>query len=215
MGHEVDAHGVSIVVSARVHVYIPACSHVVMRTVTLLSQKGGSGKTTLSINLAIAGALHDKSVVVIDLDPQQSTARWARLRQRDNPVIVSGHGPNVADLVKRTKAGGADLVIIGTAPKSENAALAAAKLADVAVIPSQPSSLDLDAIADSVNIVHLAKKPAFFVLSNCRSSSTLADEAADPLSDYGLPIAPVRVATRHTLVCEGACRGLGVFCVLK
>ena len=41
-----------------------------MRTVTLLSQKGGSGKTTLSINLAIAGALHDKSVVIIDLDLQ-------------------------------------------------------------------------------------------------------------------------------------------------
>jgi chromosome partitioning protein len=55
-----------------------------MRTVTLLSQKGGSGKTTLSINLAIAGALHDKSVVIIDLDPQQSAARWARLRQGVN-----------------------------------------------------------------------------------------------------------------------------------
>lgn len=180
-----------------------------MRTVTLLSQKGGSGKTTLSINLAIAAALHDKSVVIIDLDPQQSAARWARLRQGDNPVIVSGHGPNVADLVERAKAGGADLTIIDTAPKSESAALAAAKLADVVVIPCQPSSLDLDAIADSVNIVQLAKKPAFFVLNNCRSSSKLADEAADALSDYGLAIAPVRIGSRVAFV-KSLAEGKGV-----
>lgn len=175
----------------------------------MLSQKGGSGKTTLSINLAIAASLRGKSVVIIDLDPQQSAARWARLRSTDNPVIVSGHGPNVADLVGRAKDGGADLVIIDTAPKSESAALAAAKLADVVVIPCQPSSLDLDAIADSVNIVHLAKKPGFFVLNNCRTSSTLADEAADALSDYGLAIAPVRIGSRVAFI-KSLTEGKGV-----
>lgn len=180
-----------------------------MRTVALISQKGGSGKTTLSINLAIAAALRGKSVVVIDLDPQQSAARWARLRQADNPVIVSGHGPNVADLVERAKDGGADLVIIDTAPKSESAALAAAKLADVVIIPCQPSSLDLDAIADSVNIVQLAKKPGFFVLNNCRASSTLADEAADALSEYGLAISPVRIGSRVAFI-KSLAEGKGV-----
>ena len=171
-----------------------------MRTVTLVSQKGGSGKTTLSLNLAIAATLKGKSVVVIDLDPQQSAARWARLRSADNPVIISGHGPNVADLVERARAGGADLVIIDTAPKSESASLAAAKLADVVVIPCHPSSLDLDAIGDSVNIAQLARKPAFFVLNNCRASSPLADEAADALGDYGLPLAPVRIGSRVSFI---------------
>ena len=180
-----------------------------MRTVTLLSQKGGSGKTTLSINLAIAAALDGQSVVVIDLDPQQSAARWARLRSGDNPVIVSGHGPNVADLVARAREGSADLVVIDTAPKSESAALAAAKLADVVIIPCQPSSLDLDAIADSVNIVQLAKRPAFFVLNNCRASSTLADEAAEALSDYGIAIAPVRIGSRVAFV-KSLAEGKGV-----
>jgi len=180
-----------------------------MRTVTLISQKGGSGKTTLSLNLVIAGSLRGKSVVVVDLDPQQSAARWARLRAGENPVIVSGHGPNLAELVERAKSGGADLVIIDTAPKSENAALAATKLADVAIIPCQPSSLDLDAISDSVNIIQLAKKPAFFVINNCRASSSLADEAADALSDYGLPIAPVRVDSRVAFI-KSLAEGKGV-----
>jgi chromosome partitioning protein len=180
-----------------------------MRTVTLISQKGGAGKTTLSINLAVAAMLDGKSVVIVDLDPQQSAARWARLRKTDDLVVVSGHGPNVGELVQRAKDGGADLVIIDTAPKSEGAALAAAKLADVVIIPCQPSSLDLDAIADSVNIVQLAKRPAFFVLNNCRASSPLADEAADALSDYGLPIAPVRFGSRVAFI-KSLAEGKGV-----
>ena len=170
-----------------------------MKTLALISQKGGSGKTTISLNLAIAATLKGKSAVVIDLDPQQSAARWARLRSREAPVILSGHGPNLADLVERACIGGADLVIIDTAPKSENVALAAARLADLVLIPCQPSSLDLDAIADSVNIVSLAKTPAMFILNGCRASSTLADQAADALASYKVPLASVRLGSRVAL----------------
>src|SRR5690606_26034540 len=99
------------------------CQHAHMKTVALVSQKGGSGKTTLSLNLAIAAKERGHSVVVIDLDPQQSATRWSRLRQNDSPVIVSGHGPNLATLIERAQSGGADVVIIDTAPKSEGVAL--------------------------------------------------------------------------------------------
>ena len=154
-----------------------------MKTLALLSQKGGSGKTTISLNLAIAATLKGQHVVVIDLDPQQSSARWARLRSADVPVIISGHAPNLADLVERTRCGGGDLVVIDTAPKSENAALAAARLADQVLIPCQPSSLDLDAVADTVNIATLAKARAAFVVNNCRATSGLADQAEEALRD--------------------------------
>lgn len=89
-----------------------------MKTVAVISQKGGSGKTTLSINLAIAATETQKQAVIIDLDPQQSATRWARLRKAEQPVIVPGHGPNLADLVARAEAAGADFVFIDTAPKS-------------------------------------------------------------------------------------------------
>lgn len=180
-----------------------------MKTLALISQKGGSGKTTISLNLAIAATLKGQSAVVIDLDPQQSAARWARLRTIEAPVILSGHGPNVADLVERARDGGADLVIIDTAPKSENAALAAARLADLILIPCQPSSLDLDAISDSVNIATLAKRPAMFVLNNCRASSSLAEEAQEALKSYKLPIASVRLGNRVAFV-KSLSEGQGV-----
>ena len=171
-----------------------------MKTLALISQKGGSGKTTISLNLAIAATLKGLNTVVIDLDPQQSAARWSRLRHTDAPVILSGHGPNLAELVERALMGGADLAIIDTAPKSESASLTAAKLADLVLIPCQPSSLDLDAIADSVNIATLASKPSVFVLNNCRASSSLADEAFDALTAYRMPIAPVRLGSRVAFV---------------
>ncbi|MGE0290004.1 MAG: ParA family partition ATPase [Hyphomicrobiaceae bacterium] len=171
-----------------------------MKTIALLSQKGGSGKTTISLNLAIAATLKGESAVVIDLDPQQSAARWSRLRSADAPVILPGHGPNLADLIARARDGGADLVIIDTAPKSESTSLIAAKLADLVLIPCQPSNLDLDAIADTVNIATLAGTPATFVLNNCRASSGLADQAEEALAGYRLPIAPVRLGNRVAYV---------------
>lgn len=180
-----------------------------MKTIALISQKGGSGKTTMSLNLAIAATLKGLSAVVIDLDPQQSATRWARLRTADAPVILPGHGPNLADLMARASEGGADLVIIDTAPKSEAAALTAARLADLIPIPCQPSSLDLDAIADTVNIASLAKRPAAFVLNSCRASSSLADQAEEALREYMLPLAPVRLGNRVAFV-KSLAEGKGV-----
>ncbi len=185
------------------------CQHVGMKTLALVSQKGGSGKTTLCLNLAIAATLQKKTVVVIDLDPQQSAARWSRLRASETPVILPGHGPNLAELVARAADNGADLCLIDTAPKSESAALIAAKLSNLTLIPCQPSNLDLDAVADSVNIVTLAKANAAFVLNNCRASTGLADDAAEALSAYALPLAPVRIGSRVAFV-KSLTEGKGV-----
>lgn len=180
-----------------------------MFTIVLLSQKGGSGKTTLSLNLAIAAAQDGQQVVVFDLDPQQSAARWARLRHADGPTIVSGHAPNLALLLQQAAEAGANLAVIDTAPKSESASLAAAKAADLILIPCQPSSLDLDAVADSVNIARLAGKPAAFVINGCKAGSLLTEMAAEALADYGLPLAPVRIGSRVAFV-KSLAEGLGV-----
>ncbi len=171
-----------------------------MKIISCISQKGGVGKTTISINVAIAATLVGKQVVILDLDPQQSASRWSRLRSQDNPIIIPAHAPNLAEFIEQARKHNADLVVIDTAPKSENAALSAAKLANFIIIPTQASNLDLDAIADTIQIVELAKKPAAFVLTNCKTTSSLADMAADALSAYSIPLAPIRFANRVAFV---------------
>ncbi|MBU1210966.1 MAG: AAA family ATPase [Alphaproteobacteria bacterium] len=180
-----------------------------MQIIAVVSQKGGSGKTSLALNFAIAATVSGRQSVVIDLDPQQSAARWSRLRSLEEPVIVSGHAPNLGQLIEAAREGGADLVIIDTAPKSETAALVAAKAADLILIPCQPSSLDLDAVADTVNIAKLAGKPALFVLNGCKAGSTLSDMAAEALADYGVPLATVRIGSRVAFV-KSLAEGKGV-----
>lgn len=181
-----------------------------MKIWALISQKGGSGKTTLALNLAIAAANARKQVVLIDLDPQQSAARWARLRQDDMPVIVSGHAPNLNQLIENARGAGASLVVIDTQPKSESAALDVAKIADVVFVPCQASGLDLDAVSDTVNIIKLAGSPASaFVINGARSSSSLADQAMEALAEYRLSISPVRIGSRVAFV-KSLAAGKGV-----
>lgn len=180
-----------------------------MWTCVIVSQKGGSGKTTLALNLAVIAAANGKSVVVADLDPQQSAARWSRIRDADLPLIVDGRSTPIREIAARAESGGADILIIDTAPKSERAALDAARIANLILIPCQPSSLDLDAIGDSANIAAMAQRPAMFVLNNCRAATSLAADAAEALSAYALPVAPPRIGSRVAFI-KSLAEGKGV-----
>lgn len=59
-----------------------------MQVVAIIGQKGGSGKATVALGLAVKATLSGKSVAIIDLDPQTTAANWSDRRQDDNPVIV-------------------------------------------------------------------------------------------------------------------------------
>lgn len=182
-----------------------------MKTWTINSQKGGAGKSTLAINLATAASSAGKSVLLIDIDPQQSSVRWSRLRQDDNPVIVSDHAPNLPDILETAEKNGADLVIIDTAPHSESAGLEAAKLADIVLIPCKPSLLDLDSVSETVNVVKLAKKESVstFILVDCKASTSLPEMAAEALGKYSIPLAPTRTGSRVAFI-KSLTEGKGV-----
>jgi chromosome partitioning protein len=132
-----------------------------MRVWSIISQKGGSGKTTLALHLAIAAA-EDLRVLVIDLDPQQSAERWHAIRQRttgskDDPSIAAGPYTKLPEMIRVAKKLGADLVLIDTPPKLDKAITAALTPATMAVIPVKSSILDLQALEDCVRVVEFAK----------------------------------------------------------
>ena len=171
-----------------------------MKTVAVESQKGGSGKTTTTLNLAVAAGIAGKTVVVIDLDPQASAAGWKDLRSAGAPVVVSVPPARLTQALRAAREGGADLVLIDTAPHAESAALAAAKVADLILIPTRPGILDLRAIGTTADLAKIAGKPAFVVLNAIPPGATrLIEDARTAAGVHGLAVAPVVIEQRAAL----------------
>src|SRR6516162_6805684 len=111
---------------------------VPMKVLAILSQKGGAGKTTLALHLAVEAQRLGLTTAVIDLDPQASAASWGDGRQQESPVVVSAQASRLNQVLSAAKEADARLAIIDTAPHSESAALAAAREADLILIPCRP-----------------------------------------------------------------------------
>ena len=107
-----------------------------MYTIALIAQKGGTGKTTLAVHVAADFEGAGGSAAIVDLDPQASAALWGDKRGR-SPFVGA---------VPAARRSGADLVVIDTAPHSESAALAAARAADLALVPLRPGLFDIAAL---------------------------------------------------------------------
>lgn len=171
-----------------------------MKTIAFLSQKGGAGKTTLALHLGVAAESRRRPTVIIDLDPQASAAGWKDLRSRSTPLVLAAPPARLSQILETAGREGAALALIDTAPHSEGAALAAARLADLILIPCRPSILDLRAIRSTVDIAALAGRPACIVLNAVPPRGALGEEACAAVSIYQLPIAPVRIGQRAAYV---------------
>jgi chromosome partitioning protein len=169
-----------------------------MRVWSFVSQKGGSGKTTLALHLAIAAASKGRTTLVLDLDPQNSAERWSHVRDENSPDIVAGHPDKTEEMLRKAEEHGADLVMIDTPPKVDRTALIAAKVADMVLIPARGTILDLQAIGDTINLLKLAslEGKAAIVLNAMPNSAAQVAEIEDAAEAYGIDIIDARLAER-------------------
>lgn len=168
-----------------------------MQTVVIVSQKGGTGKTTIAIHLAVSAERAGKPAVVIDLDPQASAAAWRDLREAEGPAVESVQPARLTATLKAAVEAGAEFAVIDTPARSENAALEAVRAADLALIPCRPGFFDTAAMSFTSNLLKLAGKPGYVVFSQvpARGESLLA-EVTEALQGYGLTAAPAAVHLR-------------------
>ena len=169
-----------------------------MKILSIISQKGGSGKTTLALHLA-AASIQARDTAVIDLDPQASAARWFDRRASEIPPVISAHAsrlPQVLARVEEAESLGGALVILDTAPHSDSTALDAAKASDLILIPCRPAILDLEAVSTSFDLVQTTGTPVFVVLNGVVPRGREADDAAAAIAGLGIDVAPTRLVNR-------------------
>ncbi|EKE09695.1 MAG: hypothetical protein ACD_16C00121G0017 [uncultured bacterium] len=171
-----------------------------MKVLAIISQKGGTGKTTLALNLAVASELSGNPAAVFDLDPQASSMSWKDNRPDESPAVVSLHSARITHYLDTARQSGAKLVIFDTAPHSQKDALEAAQASDLILIPCKPSLIDLRAISSSVKIAQLAGKPAVAILTQTQTRGSLTDEAVEAIKSYEVSIAPVTIGNRMAFI---------------
>lgn len=180
-----------------------------MKTICLLAQKGGTGKTTLCLHLAVLASELGRHARIIDIDPQASATAWKRRRESETPEVLPSAASDLSRILAGAERDGKDLVLLDTAPHSSQDAATAVDFADLVLIVSRPAILDLEAIGESVKIVKKQQSRCAVVLNACppphRDAETgIVREAREALAVYGLPVSPVSVSQRaafsHALI---------------
>jgi chromosome partitioning protein len=167
-----------------------------LHTVVLASQKGGSGKTTLSGHLAVEAERGGSGpVALIDTDPQGSLAAWWNVRESKTPVFVKVESMELADALSELRSAGIRLAIVDTPPAITGAISKVVSCAHLVVVPTRPGPHDLRAVGATVDIAESLEKPLVFVVNAATARARITGDAAIALSQHGT-VAPVTLHHR-------------------
>jgi chromosome partitioning protein len=167
-----------------------------MTIVVLLSQKGGTGKSTIATHLAVCAARDGQAVALFDIDPQASVAQWSDRRTVQGPPVVRAGAAQLPNLVQQAREQGADVILIDTAGHADVSSLHAVQLADLVLIPCRPSAAALDAIEDTIMLAQRAKQSkAAVVINAAPMRGHLTEDARAALSER-IAVAPVTLGPR-------------------
>jgi chromosome partitioning protein len=160
-----------------------------MHTIAMVSRKGGTGKSTLAIGLAVAAMEAGHQVCLLEADPLGTVSNWRRRRCVEEPTVDAVHDGyalflRVPELARR----GATVTIIDTAGGWNDASRAAMAAADLCLIPARPSPADIEAAAPTLAAVRESGKPFAFVLNQVPPRSARLKAAAGSLGERAIAL---------------------------
>jgi chromosome partitioning protein len=157
-----------------------------MKAITFVTQKGGSGKSTLCISLAVAAQEAGQSVCILEMDRQATVTDWAEHRRADTPEVAQIDATQLDDIMSRLRASDFDFVFIDTPGVDSPGSLAAIRAADLCVIPCRPTPADLRAFKPTLAAIYRLEKKFAFVLNQTPPRSYRVRDATDGLAVLGV-----------------------------
>jgi chromosome partitioning protein len=173
-----------------------------MHKIAVVMEKGGVGKTTIALNLAVAAVQKGRLAAVIDVDQQATASKWTDRRSEEKPWVVPTLTARLPAAIKQAEAQGVDFLVIDTPPHSGTDAVEAARSADLVLIPVEPHLFTLETVPKLADLLKMAgDPPTLFVINKAAAQGTEAANAADYIKSQGFTVCPVvlhlRAAHRH------------------
>ena len=183
-----------------------------MQIYSLISQKGGAGKSTLARQLAVLASEHGPSFV-IDRDPQRTTTKWWTRRSEiepspTGPELIDLEGTTLTKAASRLRGKAEGALFIDTRPAIEEPEAEAARVADLVIVPVRPSPDDLEAVGETLKILRRLDQRAAIVV-NAAKNDARAVSARAALSRYPVSVCPIHLADR-TVYLDASLEGRGV-----
>jgi chromosome partitioning protein len=173
-----------------------------MNKIAVISEKGGVGKTTISLDLAVAASRKGNLAAVLDVDPQSTASRWTDRRKGETPWVVPTHAVRLGAAIRQAQAQGVQFLVIDTPPHSSTEALEAARQAETVLVPVEPHVFSLETVAKAADLLKLAGNPlAFFIINKAPVQGSESAAAVAFITEQGFKVCPVvihqRAAHRH------------------
>jgi chromosome partitioning protein len=180
-----------------------------MRVISFVTQKGGSGKTTLAVSCAVAAEEQGaKKVLLLDMDSQGTAEAWYQDREADTPKLGRVDTSTLEQALQAAKQQGFDIVLLDTPGRDEPATAAAIRASDFCVIPCRPTPADMKATPPTIATIKRLEKLAAFVLTQTPPRGARLIEAEAGLSVLGI-VSPIRIVLRNAYQ-DAQGMGLGV-----
>ncbi|CAN5361639.1 ParA family protein [soil metagenome] len=185
-----------------------------MKTLAVISRKGGAGKTTLAVNLTLAAHLAGWKTILADIDPQRSASDALRARTEPGPSIAEINAGKLFQTRSQALHDAYDVMLIDTPAAPDSDVAIAVNSADLCVLVCRPTFLDIASVARSAEMVRRLGKAGLIVLNQAPSKRggqepVSVQKAIEALRFCGLPIAPVGMRAR-TIYQQAIARGRSV-----
>ena len=170
-----------------------------MHVLGVVAQKGGCGKSTLSVGLSVAAMAHGEGVALIEADAQGTLSKWKERRDNPFPRVVSVAEPaDISRAISRLQADGFWLAIIDTAATNNTLAMTAIAEADFCLIPARPSPADIEASIPTLIAIRRLNRRFAYVLNQTPPRGGRLSEAATSLNSLGVLALPyIRLRNDH------------------